>query len=39
VVSLVYVLGWEIYVNTSGSDFMAQYADAHIQQLKEDGAT
>ena len=23
VASLVYVLGWEIYVNTSGSDFMA----------------
>lgn len=39
VASLVYVLGWEIYVNTSGSGFMAQYADAHIQQLKEDGAT
>lgn len=39
VASAVYVAGWEAYLNISDSDFMAQYADAYIEQLRADGAT
>ncbi len=39
VASVVYVAGWESYLNISDTDFMTQYADAYIEQLRADGAS
>ncbi len=39
VAGLVYVLGWELYLATSGSDFMATYTSSIVAGMKADGAT
>ena len=39
VASLVYVLVWEIYIQTAGGDFINQYASSYLEQLKDSGVT
>lgn len=39
VASLVYVVVWEIYIQTAGGDFIDIYTDMQLEQLKESGAT
>lgn len=39
VAGAVYVAGWESYLAASGRDFMEDYSQAYIEQLKADGAT
>lgn len=39
VAALVYVVGWEIYLATSGGDFMADYSAGIVADMRADGAT
>ena len=39
VASVVYVIGWEIYYQSTGNEFMDQYATYYIEQMEADGAT
>jgi len=39
VASIVYVAGWETYLQVSGVDFMGDYASAYLEQLRAEGAT
>lgn len=39
VAGLVYVMGWEIYFQATGGEFMQQYAAAYLEQMKSDGAS
>lgn len=37
VAGVVYVLGWEIYYQATGGDFMQQYAASYLEQMRADG--
>lgn len=37
VASLIYVIGWMLYYNTIGSDFMQNYTQYHVEKLKSSG--
>jgi hypothetical protein len=39
VASVVYALGWEIYFNVLGQNFMEEYSKYYMSQLAKDGAT
>ena len=39
VAALVYVTGWEIYLATSGHDFMAEYTAGILKDMRTEGAT
>lgn len=39
VASVIYVGVWEIYIQSSGSDFMDQYAASYVEQMRTDGAS
>ncbi|MEM1082162.1 MAG: DUF4199 domain-containing protein, partial [Pseudomonadota bacterium] len=36
VAAVVYALGWELYYQTLGSDFIQQYSNAYLEQLRVD---
>lgn len=38
VAAIVYVIGWETFLATSGGDFMAQYTAATLQRMQDAGA-
>ncbi|NJN41752.1 MAG: DUF4199 domain-containing protein [Flammeovirgaceae bacterium] len=37
--SLVYVIGWEIYYQSTGNEFMSQYSSYYISKLEAEGAS
>lgn len=37
VAGAVYVIGWEIYFQATGGDFMQQYAASYLEQMRADG--
>jgi hypothetical protein len=37
--ALVYVIGWEIYLASSGEDFMAEYSAGILDGMRSEGAT
>ena len=37
--AVVYALGWELYYQTLGGDFMQQYTLSYLEQMRVDGAT
>lgn len=39
VASVIYVSAWETYLQTSDVDFMEQYANSYIEQMRADGAS
>ena len=39
VAGLIYVIGWEIYLAASGWDFMADYTDSIVKDMRAKGAT
>lgn len=39
VASVVYALGWEVYFNVLGQNFMEEYSKFYIDQLAKEGAT
>jgi len=39
VAGVVYTAIWEIYIQSTGGSFMDMYVDAHIEQMRESGAT
>jgi len=39
VASLIYALGWEIYLAVSGQDFMAEYSAAVLNAMRQHGAS
>jgi len=39
IAALMYCVGWEIYYNTSASNFMADYTTYYIEKMKDEGAS
>ncbi|MEQ8424820.1 MAG: DUF4199 domain-containing protein, partial [Cyclobacteriaceae bacterium] len=39
VAAVIYASGWEVYVNTSSSDFMEQYTTQYLEQMEKEGAS
>ena len=39
VASLIYAIGWEVYLAVSGRDFMAEYSAATLKDMRAEGAT
>ncbi|HEY0654286.1 MAG TPA: DUF4199 domain-containing protein [Chryseosolibacter sp.] len=39
VASVVYALGWEVYYNFIGNDFMAQYSKYYLDEMVKEGAS
>ena len=37
--AVIYASGWEVYVNTSSSDFMESYTTHYLEQMEKDGAS
>ena len=38
VATIIYIIGWELFLATSKQDFMAQYSDGIIDKMREQGA-
>jgi len=39
IATVMYCVGWEIYYNTSASNFMADYTTYYVEKMKEEGAS
>jgi hypothetical protein len=39
VAAAIYVIGWEIFLATSGRDFMAEYTDGIVRNMRAEGAS